>query len=71
MKITELMNYRFDSTQDVAVDTKILEKFIARDRTIEQAEFFASWSSVSSEALKILPVMESFINEQRQVGITR
>ena len=28
MKITELMNYRFDSTQDVAVDTKILEKFI-------------------------------------------
>ena len=78
MKISELMNYRFENpTQDVGVDSKILEKYVARERTMEQSEFFASWASVSGESKKLLPIMQKYlqygkdIQEQRQVGITR
>lgn len=72
MKISELMNYRFENpTNEVAVDTKILEKFISRDRSLEQSEFFALWSSVSNEAINMLPVMNNYLQEQRQIGIVR
>ena len=72
MKISELMNYRFENpTQDVGVDSKIVEMFTGRERTEEQAGFLASWASVSSEAKKILPIIQNYLQEQRQVGITR
>ena len=72
MKISELMNYRFENPkQNVGVDSKIAEKFVARERSIELTEFFASWASVSVEAKEILPVMQNYIQEQRQIGISR
>lgn len=62
MNIMEMMNYRYENpTAEVAVDTKITEKFISRER--ENIEFFELWSSMSKEADKILPVITNYKQE--------
>lgn len=62
MNINELMNYRFENpTAEVAVDTKIAEKFISRER--ENVEFFELWASVSKEGNQILPAINMYKQE--------
>lgn len=62
MNIMEIMNYRYENpTSEVAVDTKIAEKFISRER--ENVEFFELWASMSKEGNQILPAINMYKQE--------
>lgn len=64
MSITEMMNYRYENPDiEVEVDTKIAEKFTARERENENVENFALWGSMSSEASKIENMINAYKNQ--------
>lgn len=72
MSITEMMNYRYENPEiEVDVDTKIAEKFTARERTYENTEQFALWGSMSKEATKIETMINAYKNQLTENTINR
>ena len=66
MYVNELLNYRHDNsnpTAEIAVDTKITERFVSRPRSKEAIESFGLWLSMCKEVKTAMPILNNYIQE--------